>query len=138
MLVREIMSTDVMTCAPSTSLREVAQKMVESDCGAIPVTEGGKVIGVVTDRDIVCRAVALGKNPMELKAQDCMTTKCVTIRPDASVEECCDLLEKNKIRRLPVVDDNDNCCGMVAQADIALCAEAHETAELLREVSKQS
>jgi CBS domain-containing protein len=141
MQVREIMTTDPACCTPKTTLQEVAQMMVDFDCGEIPVienTENSLPIGVITDRDIVCRTVARGLNPLELTADDCMTRPCVTVTPETSVEECCRILEHNKIRRVPVVDAGGCCCGIVALADIALHAKKNATAEVVKEVSEPS
>ena len=139
MRVRDIMCTSVASCTPETRLPEVARLMVDHDCGEIPVLNAaGAPIGVVTDRDITCRTVALGLNPMVMEAGDCMTTPCVTVNPEASLEECCDILEENQIRRVPVVDASGICCGMVSQADIARHATRKETAKVVRKVSEPS
>ena len=94
-----------------------------------------KPVGIVTDRDICCRTVAEGKNPLEMRAGDCMSSPCVTVTPEMSVEDCCRMMEE-KIRRVPVVDERDACCGIVAQADIARHAPEQETAEVVKEVSR--
>ena len=113
--------------------------MVDCDCGEIPVTDdAGRPIGVITDRDITCRAVAQGRNPLELTAADCMTSPPVTVTPEASLSECCDILEAKQIRRVPVVDHTGRCIGMVSQADIARHAPKHEAAEVLKQVSQPS
>ena len=137
MRVKDIMSTAVACCSPETKLPEVARMMVEHDCGEIPVVDASGVpIGVVTDRDITCRTVAEGRNPLVMEAGDCMTTPCVTVTPETSLEECCQTLEKNRIRRVPVVDEAGACCGMVSQADIARNAPKNETAEVVKKVSE--
>jgi CBS domain-containing protein len=139
MRVRDIMSMNVACCSPETSLPEVARMMVDNDCGEIPVVNASRVpIGVVTDRDITCRAVAEGKNPLLMEAGDCMTAPCVTVTPDTSLEECCETLERNRIRRVPVVDETGACCGMVSQADIARNAPKTETADVVKKVSEPS
>jgi signal-transduction protein with cAMP-binding, CBS, and nucleotidyltransferase domain len=100
----------------------VAEMMVEHDCGEIPVVENlGNMlpVGVITDRDITCRTVARGLNPLIMTVADCMTTTPVTVMPGMSFEECCRVLEENLIRRVPVVDASGACIGIVAQADIA-------------------
>lgn len=115
--------------------------MVDHDCGEIPVVESKddpKPVGVITDRDITCRTVAEGKNPLELTAGDCMSEPCVTVSQDASVEDCCKAMEDNQIRRLPVVDESGRCCGMVAQADIATSADSSDLAKVVKEVSEQT
>ena len=139
MQVKDVMTPEPACCTPDTTLRRVAEMMVEHDCGEIPVVEdmaSMKPVGVITDRDITCRAVAKGLNPLVMTASDCMTTPCVTVRPDATLEECCRVLEENRIRRVPVVDAGGACCGIVALADVAKHAKKRETAEVVREVSE--
>ncbi len=141
MQVKEVMTTDPACCTSQTRLQEVAQMMVGHDCGEIPVVENKETklpIGVITDRDIVCRTIAKGLNPLELKVGDCMSKPCVTVTPDMSVEECCRILEENQIRRVPLVDASGSCCGIVALADIALHAQRSATAEVVKEVSEPS
>ncbi len=91
--------------------------MVERDCGGIPVVDerqNMKPVGIVTDRDICCRTVGEGKNPLEMTAGDCMSSPCVTVTPEMSVENCCQVMAENKIRRVPVVDERGACRGIVA------------------------
>jgi CBS domain-containing protein len=113
--------------------------MVECDCGEIPVVDGKRTmrpIGVVTDRDIVVRCVAQGKNPLEAVAEDCMSSPVVTVVPERDLEEAADLMEEHQLRRLPVVDEAGALCGIVAQADLARHAHPREVAEVVREVSR--
>ena len=141
MEVKEIMTPDPACCTPDTTLQRVAEMMVENDCGEIPVVEsaaGKRPVGVITDRDIVCRTVAKGLNPLTLTASDGMTTPCVTVTPETSLDECCRVLEEKQIRRVPVVDASGSCCGIVALADVARHARKRETAEVVREVSERS
>jgi CBS domain-containing protein len=122
MQVREIMTADPACCTPDTDLQEVARMMVEHDCGCIPVVDSQwsmNPVGTITDRDITVRTLATGQNPMNMKASDAMTVGIATIKPDASVQECCDVMEDKKIRRVLVVDETGRCCGIVAQADVA-------------------
>ena len=122
MQVKEIMTKNPACCTPDSTLQEVAQMMVEHDCGCIPVVDshlGMKPIGTITDRDITVRSFATGKNPLKLKASDIMTTDIVTIKPTASVQECSNVMKENDIRRVLVVDENGKCYGIVAQADVA-------------------
>ena len=138
MQAKDLMSKDLVCCTRDTKLQQVARLMVEHDCGAIPVMESHSnkhPIGIITDRDITCRTIALGKNPLELTAGDCMTASCVTVSPDCSVEECCQVLEDHQLRRVLVVDNDGCCCGIIAQADIARMAPEHETAEVVKQVS---
>jgi len=139
MQVKDVMTADPACCIPETTLQEVAQMMVDNDCGEIPVVENQKTqlpIGVITDRDIVCRTVARGLNPLDLIVGDCMSKPCVTVMPDMSVEECSRIMEENKIRRVPVVGADGACCGIVALADIALYARRSVAAEVVKEVSE--
>ena len=138
MQVRDIMTADVTCCTPADSLRDVAAQMIACDCGAIPIVDpqSGRAVGIVTDRDIVCRAVAQGQNPTKTKAGDVMTRPIAAVRPDASVEDCLAEMERAHVRRMLVVDDGGTLCGVVAQADIALKAPEHETAELVKDLSK--
>ena len=139
MKVRDVMTENPVVCTPDTKLQDVAKMMAEHDCGCIPVVEDQKSrrpVGVVTDRDITCRMVAEGKNPLEATAADCMSTPSVTASPDESVEDCCRKMEESQIRRVPVVDDSGGCCGMVAQADVALKASKEDAAEVVKDVSR--
>jgi len=139
MQVKEVMTADPACCTSGDGLQEVAQMMVDNDCGEIPVVESRETklpIGVITDRDIVCRTVALGLNPLDLTVADCMSKPCVTVTPDMSVKECSKIMEENQIRRVPVVDADGSCCGIVALADIALHAPRSVAAEVVKEVSE--
>lgn len=139
MNVQEIMTKDPACCSADEGLQAVAKMMVDNDCGCIPVVENEntmKPIGIVTDRDICCRTVAEGRNPLDLTARDVMTENVVTVTPETSVEDCCNLMEEHQIRRIAVVDDSGACCGIVAQADIAVNADDRKTAEVVQEVSR--
>ncbi|MEO8041398.1 MAG: CBS domain-containing protein [Acidobacteriota bacterium] len=139
MNVAEIMTKDPACCTPDASLQEVAKMMVDSDCGCIPVVDSKDSrmpVGMITDRDITCRVVAKGQNPLDLTAKDAMTTTVVSVTPDTSLEDCCNLMEESQIRRVAVVDENGACCGIIAQADIATNASGSKTAEVVQEVSK--
>ena len=137
MQVREIMSTDAKCCSPTASLIEVAKLMVEEDCGEIPVCDdSGKPVGVLTDRDIVCRLIAKGKEPTTLSARDAMSSPVVTVTADTTLEDCARLMEQYQVRRLPVIDENGRCCAMVAQADLAIKGPRDTTMEVVSKVSE--
>jgi CBS domain-containing protein len=139
MNVQEIMTSNPACCTRDFMLQDVARLMVDNDCGCIPVVddfESRHPIGVITDRDIICRTVAVDQNPLELTAADCMSQPCISLDRRASIEECCELLEQKQIRRVAVVDERGRCCGIVAQADIAECAAEPQVAEVVRRVSE--
>jgi len=141
MEVKDIMTADPACCTSETTLQEVAQMMIEYDCGEIPVVDSQESrvpVGVITDRDIVCRSVAKGLNPLDLTAADCMTQPCATVTPRISLQECTRIMEENKIRRVPVVDSDGSCVGIVSLADIATHAGQGIIAEVVEEVSEPS
>jgi len=95
--------------------------MLEHDCGAIPVLDSEDdqtLVGVITDRDIVCRTLAQDKDPMSLLAGDCMTTPVDTVLPDAEVRDCIRLMHKRRIHRVLVSGEDGGCCGIVTQSDL--------------------
>jgi len=138
MQVRELMTSNPACCTPDTPLQEIAHMMMRCDCGEIPIVdsrESKQPVGVITDRDIVIRAVAKGQNPLEMKAFQCMTQPCVTVSENASIVDCIHLLEEHQIRRIVVVDEQGRCCGIVSQADVARRID-HYAAEVLKQVSE--
>ena len=118
MRLRDLMTTDVRTCAPDTPVSEVARTMEEADCGFVPVVDGGRVAGVITDRDIVLRAVARGRDIRTTTARECMTSPAVTVGPDTDAHAAADLMADKQIRRLCVVDGG-RLVGVVALGDLA-------------------
>ena len=139
MQVREIMTPNPACCTPETPLREVAKAMVDNDCGEIPIVRSasdGTLVGVVTDRDIVCRLIAQNRNPLELTAESCMSSPVVAVRESTQVEECARIMEESQIRRVPVVNGGGMICGIVSQADIAKNASRRVTADLVKDVSQ--
>lgn len=139
--VSDVMTPDVLCATADTSLGEIAQLMRDNDCGAIPIIDSEETlrpIGIITDRDITVRAVAEGRNPLELTARDAMSEGAVTIAPDADLEECLDLMEENQLRRIIVVDVDGAVVGMVAQADIVEWASDEEAGELIQEISEDA
>jgi CBS domain-containing protein len=139
MQVREVMTRQVACATADSNLHEVARLMVERDCGAIPIVEdeeSRRPIGVVTDRDIATRAVAQGKNPLEMRARDVMSGECKTVTAEASLADCCAEMQDNQIRRVIVTDRNGRCSGIVALADVAIHASNGMTGEVVRQVSQ--
>ena len=127
MQVQEIMTKNPTCCTPDTKLIDVARMMCDCDCGEIPVVERNMPIGVITDRDIVCRTLAQGLNPMQMTARDCMTQPAVAVALEATLEDCCATLEQHQIRRVPIVDARGEIRGIVSQADIARSGPAKMT-----------
>ncbi|MEQ1642545.1 MAG: CBS domain-containing protein [Pyrinomonadaceae bacterium] len=131
----EIMTKSVRTATREMSLREVAAMMRDGDMGAVPVVDGGKLIGIVTDRDIVVRAVAESKTA-DTPIGEVMTTELFTVAPDDFVFEAIRLMGDKQVRRIPVVSEDGSLAGIIAMADIALEMEDEkEIAETLEEIS---
>ena len=119
MKVREIMTTEVATAQPDSTLEEVASMMKAEDTGAIPVLDEDELVGIITDRDIVVRCIAEGRDATETNVEDILTEDLATIEPDADVEEAARLMSERQIRRLPVVEDGV-LVGVVSLGDIAI------------------
>ncbi len=135
---REIMTSNVTTANREMTLQEVAVLMRNGDCGAMPVVEEGKLVGIVTDRDIVVRAIAEGKNA-ETKIGDVMTTEIFSVKPNDFVFEAIRLMGDRQVRRVPVVGENGELAGIIAMADVALEMEdEREIAATLEEISSGS
>ncbi|HET6603043.1 MAG TPA: CBS domain-containing protein [Xanthomonadaceae bacterium] len=140
MKVKDVMTANPTCCTPSTPLREVARMMVDCDCGEIPVVEneGSRhLVGVLTDRDITVRTVAQGINPLETTAGEVMTGSPISVTPATEMDDCCNLMEENRIRRVPVLDESGSLCGIVSLADVALRGrDRKDTLEVVKEVSQ--
>jgi CBS domain-containing protein len=135
MRVKDLMTRDPNFCGPQSSVRLVAQMLVDHECAAIPVCEDGKLVGVITDRDLAVRTLAGGKEPLQMTAQDCMTSPVVTIGPNATFEEAAALMVQNRIHHLPVTDADGTLIGMVAQSDLGRRMSNREFGQLARETS---
>ena len=139
MKVKEVMTRNPAFCTPEDGLQLAARRMCDNDCGELPVVDSRqsmKPVGVITDRDIVCRSVARGQNTLDKQVSDIMSAPPVTVTPETDVDACCELLEERRIRRVPVVDDAGRLCGIVSQADIALKCGASKAGEVVRGVSR--
>jgi len=136
MKVKDIMHSPAESCDPGTRICDVAGKMNRHDCGIIPIVMDRKVLGVVTDRDIAMRIVAAAREPREMCAMDAMSIRVVTVNENATIEDCCGLMGQHKLRRLPVVDQNDELVGVVSMADIAKNSDPHETGRLMKLISE--
>lgn len=132
---RDIMTSNVRTASPDTSLKDVSMMMREGDVGSVPVVEAGRLVGIVTDRDIVVRAIAEGKDA-SARVAEAMTTEIFSVRPDDFAFEAIRLMGDKQVRRIPVVGDSGELSGIIAMADIALEMEdEREIAETLEEIS---
>lgn len=122
MQLQEIMTRDVEFVSPDTPLNDVAQKMKEEDTGSIPVCDGDKIRGMITDRDIVIRALAEGKDPSSLKASDVMSKRIFFCMEDDDVRDAASLMERKKIRRLLVLNRQKRVVGLLSLGDLAMHA----------------
>jgi CBS domain-containing protein len=139
MKAKELMTTDPACCTPESTVREAARLMREHDCGCIPVVEGDskRLVGVLTDRDITCRCVAEGGNA-DTRVREIMSTDPQSCHPGDDVAAVEQIMMQARVRRVPVVDAQGNCVGMIAQADIALHDKAANDSEIGRVVERIS
>jgi CBS domain-containing protein len=134
MLVRDAMSRDVKTVTPETTIKEAARLMIDADVGALPVAAGDRLAGMVTDRDIVVRAVAIGKGP-ETTVGEVMTHDVLYCHEDEDIGHIAANLAENQVRRLPVVDVDKRLAGIISLADIA-DARSDEAGEALEGITR--
>ncbi len=138
MRCRDIMTGSVKIATRHTTLQEAAVIMRDGDMGSIPVIEDGKLVGIVTDRDIVVRSIADGKDA-DSTIGEAMTSEIFSVLPDDFVFEAIRLMGDKQVRRIPVVNANGELAGIIAMADIALEMEdEREIAETLEEISSGS
>ncbi|GAB6156273.1 CBS domain-containing protein [Desulfosporosinus burensis] len=136
MKVREVMTTSVECATPNNTVVELATMMKNNDIGSIPICEAQKVIGIITDRDIVLKAVADGKNIEKRTAKEVMNSKLITVTADQDVHEAASLMSKYQIRRLPVVEQG-KLIGIVALGDLAIeKIHVNEAGDALSEISQ--
>jgi CBS domain-containing protein len=137
MNVREIMTSEgLATATLDTTLAEIAERMRDENVGAIPIVdEDEKLAGIITDRDIVVRAIAEGEDPNECTAEEILSEQLHTIDPDAALEDAADLMARHQIRRLPVVED-EVVVGMISLGDLAVKSDEEEAADVLEDVSE--
>lgn len=135
MKVKDIMTTEIETCGPETTVQQVASKMMELDVGSIPVTEDGNLRGIITDRDLVIRGIA-SQFSLETPINRILSSSYVTGTPDMDVEEAANIMAQEQVRRLPIIEDN-KVVGIVALGDVAVDEEDPEDSEeALEEISK--
>ncbi len=136
MNVRDVMTARPRCAAPDTPLSQVAELMEAEDIGAIPVVDGDQLAGMITDRDIVVRAIAKGKDPRGMPTSEISSSDVVTVGPDHDLSDALQLMAHHQVRRLPVVDDENRLVGVVSQADVAIEAKDKSVGEMLAEISK--
>lgn len=134
--VREVMSQRPRAVSPDTSVLEVAEVMEQEDVGSLPVVEGDRVLGIVTDRDITVRAVAKGKDPRGMPVREIASRDIVAIGPDDDLADALKLMASYQVRRIPVVDAEERLVGVVSQADVALGAKEKAVGEMVEEISR--
>ena len=143
-MVQDLMTPDPACCTPQDAITDVARMMVEEDCGAIPVVESQesrRVVGIITDRDIVVRIVARGEDVAAAQVAQAMSSDVSTLRTDANIDDCVRLMSDYQVRRVPIVDESGTLVGMVSQADLARASSQEadlesELTEMVEEVSQ--
>lgn len=135
MKVRDAMHPGVICVEPDTPLREVAHKMKEEDIGAIPVKSDGDLVGMITDRDIACRALGDGADISTLRARDVMTRGAICCLASDDLEDAIGVMEGQKVRRLPVMDRDGGLVGMLSLGDVSRGVNTKASGEVLKSVT---
>jgi CBS domain-containing protein len=137
--IADVMVNEVVSIEPSASLTDAARAMEEANVGMLPVVQDGKVIGVITDRDIVVRAVAQEADPASTAVGDCLSINAIVAHPEWSTEQAMQTMAQAQVGRLPVLDDDDRLVGVVTLSSMAFRApEKDEALEAAQEVSRRS
>ena len=136
--IKEVMTPSPTTVAPGASVVDAARTMRERDTGIVPVVENGKLIGTVTDRDIVVRLIAEGRDPGSATVREIASTDLVTVDPQQELDEGLRLMAQHKVRRLPVVEEDGRLVGIVSQADVARQEDDARTGEVVEQISEPS
>jgi CBS domain-containing protein len=134
MKVSQVMTRDVRTVSPDQTARDAANFMLSEDAGSMPVSEGDRLIGMITDRDIAVRGVAKGHGP-DTPVRDLMTNDMICARSDDDVEEVATKMSRAQVRRLPVIDENEKLCGIVSLGDLARETDDESAHQALEGVS---
>jgi CBS domain-containing protein len=134
--VHEVMTDRPRCVTPETPVSEAAQLMEADDIGSLPILEGEQLAGMVTDRDIVIRAVAKGKDPRGMPVREVASRDLVTVQANDDLSDALKLMASQQVRRLPVVDEDNRLVGILAQADIAFEAKEKAVGEMVEEISK--
>jgi CBS domain-containing protein len=134
--IRDLMTRDVVTVQPETTLKDAAQLMKSRDIGSLPVTEGRKTVGMITDRDIAIRAVAEGRDAGSTRVGEVMSKDVVTVSESADLKEAERTMHDRQLRRLPVVNDQGELVGYLAMAKVARNETPEEAGKVLKGVSQ--
>ena len=134
--IREIMTKNPTTIQPSTPLAEAARLMRDEDVGLLPVVDGDQLSGTITDRDIVVRAIAEGRDATSTTVGELASRDLVTIDPQQPLDEALRLMAQHQVRRLPVVEEDGRLVGIVAQADVAQLGDDVRTGETVQQISQ--
>lgn len=135
MKVKDAMHKGVQSAAPSTPVKEIAELMVRHDIGAVPVVDRDTLLGMVTDRDLVCRVLTNGKTLSAVVAKDVMTVGVIYCRDNEEINDAIHLMEDKQVRRLPVVDTDGRLVGMLSLGDISHATSQNLAGEAIRAVS---
>lgn len=136
-VVREFMTTDAQCIREDQSLADAGRMMLDLDCGSLPICgDDGKLTGMITDRDIVLKCVAVGRDPREMMARDLATGRPYWIDADANVDAAIEVMERYQVRRLPVIADH-KLVGIISQGDIARNYSEERVGELVEHISER-
>ena len=135
MKVSDVMTSDVQTVRPDESAQQAASFMLSADAGSIPVVDGERLVGMITDRDIAVRGVAKGYGPDAL-VRELMTDDLVVVRTDDDVQHAASRMSEAQVRRLPVIDENERLCGIVSLGDLSRETDDETAGEALEGVSE--
>jgi len=136
MSIRDVMTKDPRTVTTGSTVAEAARLMRDQDTGVVPIVEGERLIGVITDRDIAVTVVAGGKDPQSTKVDEAASKNLVTVDPQQDLDEALRLMAEHQVRRLPVTEEDGRLVGIIAQADVARHAGAKKTGEVVEDISK--
>jgi CBS domain-containing protein len=134
--IRDAMTSKPCAIDADKSVAYAAKMMRDEDVGFAPIVEGDRLIGAVTDRDIAVKVVSEGKDPQTTTVLEIASTDLVTVHPDQDLDEALQLMAHNQVRRLPVMGQDGQLVGVLAQADVAQEAQAAETGRMVEEISE--
>ena len=135
---QDVMTKNPATCGETAPVVDAAKLMEREGVGSIPVCEDGRLVGIVTDRDIAMRVVAEGRDPRETKIQDVMTRDPESVSAEEPIARALEVMESRQVRRIPVIDAGGKLVGIIAQADIARLGNDHATGEVVEAISKRN